>query len=129
MDGGDLVKARDTLARVRPENRRNFRVRRAWALLLTLEGKRPEALEEMDADVLKWGALVAYETSELADFFAVLGDAPKALEWLDAAMRNGDERAEWFRRDPLLVNIRHQPGFHEILASMANRRQQRKGLP
>ena len=62
----------------------------------------------------------------MADFYAVLGDAPKALDWLDAAVRNGDERAAWFRRDPLLASIRNEPRFQNILESIAYRRQQRK---
>jgi hypothetical protein len=40
-------------------------------------------------------------------------------------VRNGDERAEWFQRDPLLENIRHEPRFKQILESIAFRRQSR----
>jgi len=126
MDSGDLVKARQTLGRARPADRQNFRTRRTWAILLALEGKRADALKEMDEEVLKWEALVAYETSEVADFYALLGDPSKALDWLDRAVRNGDERAEWFRRDPLLASVRDHPKFQEILQSIAYRRQQRK---
>jgi hypothetical protein len=79
----------------------------------------------MDAEVLKWEALVAYETSEAADFYAVLGDASSALDWLDRAVRNGDERAAWFRRDPLLASVRHHPRFQQVLQSIEYRRQQR----
>ena len=39
--------------------------------------------------------------------------------------RNGDERVEYFQRDPLLANIRHEPRFKQILDSIAYRRQQR----
>jgi hypothetical protein len=40
-------------------------------------------------------------------------------------MRFGDERAEWFQRDPLLANIRDEPRFKQILESIAFRRQSR----
>ena len=128
MDSGDLVRARQSLERVRPADRQNYRVRRTWAILLALEGKRAAAVKEMDDEVLKWEALVAYETSEAADFYAVLNEPSKALDWLDQAVRSGDERAEWFRRDPLLIQIRDQPRFQQILESITYRRQQRKPL-
>jgi len=54
-----------------------------------------------------------------------MGDADKALEWLDRAIRMGDDREDWLRQDPLLASIRQQPRFQQILASVAYRRQQR----
>jgi hypothetical protein len=54
-----------------------------------------------------------------------MGESAKALEWLDRAVRMGDDREDWFRRDPLLGNIRDHPRFQQILASVAYRRQQR----
>jgi len=41
-------------------------------------------------------------------------------------VRNGDERAAWFRRDPLLEGIREQPRFREIVESIAFRRRSRE---
>jgi tetratricopeptide (TPR) repeat protein len=128
MDSGDLVKARQALDRVRFEDQQSYKVRRTRAILLALEGRRAEALKEMDEEVLKWEALVAYETAEAAEFYAVLGDASKALDWLDRAVRSGDERAEFFRRDPLLANVRSHPRFQQILESIAYRRRQRTPL-
>ena len=46
-------------------------------------------------------------------------------EWLDRAGRIGDDREAWLRRDSLLANLRDQPRFQQILASMAYRRGQR----
>jgi hypothetical protein len=62
-----------------------------------------------------------------AEFYALLGELAKALEWLDRAVRMGDDREEWFRRDSLLANIRDDPHFQQILASVAYRRAQRPG--
>jgi hypothetical protein len=83
----------------------------------------------MDAEVLKYAALVPHLTSRVAEFYATLGDRPKALEWLDAALRGGDERAEWFSRDPLLASIRNESRFRQILDSIATRRQVRAKQP
>jgi len=126
MDGGDLVRARQTLGRGHVGDRQSYRTRRTWAILLALEHHRTEALKEMDEDVLKWEELVAYESSEVSAFYAVLGDTSRALDWLDLAVRKGDERAEWFRRDPLLANIRNHPRFQVIMESIIYRRQRRK---
>ncbi len=65
----------------------------------------------------------------MAEFYAVTGDTSQALAWLERAVSNGDERVEWFRRDPLLANLRNLPRFQQILESTAYRRQQRPPVP
>ena len=79
----------------------------------------------MDPEVEKYAGVHVIMNAEAAAFYAVLGEKEKALEWLDRAVRNGDERLEWFQRDPLLANIRNEPRFKQILKSIAYRRQQR----
>jgi len=66
---------------------------------------------------------------DAAEVYAVLGETDKAIEWLDRAMRRGDDRAAWLRIDPLLANVRQHPRFKQILNSMEFRRQQRIALP
>ena len=95
-----------------------------WALQLALEGKRQDAFREMDRDVLKYGELIFW-ASLVSEFYAVLGEKAKALDWLERAVRVGDERAEWFQRDSLLANVRDEPRFRQILDSIRYRRQQR----
>ena len=125
LDLGDVAKARATLERVRPEDRQNYRVRLALALVLAREGKRVEALREMDPEVEKYAGIHSLMNAQAAAFYATLGEKGKALEWLDRAVRNGDERAEWFQRDPLLAGIRDEPRFKQVLESIVFRRQQR----
>ena len=125
MEAGDSPRARSSLERVPAAQRRNFVVRLAWAVLLAREGKRAEARKEMDEEVLKYAAVVPNFTAMVAEFYASLGDKGKALEWVDRAVRNGDERLEYFQRDPLLANIRNEPRFKQILDSITYRRQQR----
>jgi hypothetical protein len=92
---------------------------------LALEGKTKEALEKMDEESLKYGALAPWSTSVVAEFYAVTGDSQKSLDWLEKAVRNGDERDAWFRRDPLLSNIRELPRFRQIIDSIEFRRKSR----
>jgi serine/threonine protein kinase len=126
MDSGDLQRVRQTLERSRPSDRQNYHIRIAWALLLLLEGKRAEAIREMDDEVLKYAAVCFDETELAVQFYAVLGETAKAIDWLDRAVRNGNEHADWLRRDRYLAGIREQPRFRQILDSIALRRQQRK---
>ena len=79
----------------------------------------------MDEALQTYAGMQIYGPAAAADFYAVMGDAEKALEWLDRAVRLGDDRDEYFRRNPLLVNIRSHPRFQEILDAVAYRRQQR----
>jgi len=122
---GDLKMARQTLERASADYRNNYQYRLALGMQLALERQRGAALKEMDAEVLKYAGMIPHLVSMVAQFYAVLGDTAKALEWLDSALRIGDERAEWFNRDPLLASIRNDPRFKQILDSIALRRQVR----
>ena len=78
----------------------------------------------MDPDLIKYAELVGFALYA-AELYAVVGDTSKALDFLDRDVRAGDERAEWFARDPLLASIREEPRFLEILDSIRSRRAQR----
>ncbi len=124
MTLGDLPKARQTLERARSLQPGNYMVRLMWALQLALEGRRQQARLELDQEVLKWGEL-PFGALIVAEIYATLGDKVRSLDWLDRAVRAGDERAEWFQRDPLLATIRDEPRFRQILESIRYRRKQR----
>jgi serine/threonine protein kinase/Tfp pilus assembly protein PilF len=125
IDRNDIPEARRTLENLSPDEQQNFAVRLTWALVLALEGKTKEALEKMDEECLKYGALSSYATSWVAEFYAITGDSQKSLDWLERAVRNGDERDAWFRRDPLLAKIRDLPRFQQIIDSIDFRRKSR----
>jgi serine/threonine protein kinase/Tfp pilus assembly protein PilF len=125
IDRNDLPNARRALENLSPDDQRGFEIKLAWALLLALEGKTKEALEKMDEESLKYGALAPWSTSVVAEFYAVMGDSQKSLDWLEKAVRNGDERDAWFRRDPLLSKVRDLPRFQQIIDSIEFRRKTR----
>jgi hypothetical protein len=91
------------------------------ALLSALEGKHAEGFEKWTAGCRRMQEPRSLEPCRIA----VMGNADKALEWLDRAVRISDDREDWLRRDPLLGSIRQHPRFQQILASAAYRRQQR----
>jgi tetratricopeptide (TPR) repeat protein len=129
LEAGDLIKARATLERGRRGDRKRYVTRLAWALLQALEGRKKEAVKEIDSELTKYSQVYVYATLPMAEFYAIMGDTSQALAWLERAVRNGDERVEWFARDPLLANLRYLPQFQEILDSTAYRRQQRPPVP
>ena len=81
----------------------------------------------MDEETLKWADANFFLTLHAAEFYAVLGDTSKAIDWLDRAVRKGDERVDWFRKNPRLASIRNDPGFQRIIDSIQARRKQRQG--
>jgi len=124
MDAGDLAQARTSLEHARSLLPKNFLIRQTWALLLALEGKREEALQEMDDEVLKYSDATFVSTLVAAEVYAVLGETGKSLDWLEKTVRNGAGRAAWFRLDPQLARIRQEPRFQQILESIAYRQKQ-----
>ncbi len=121
LTAGQAAKARETLERVGVEDLKNYRVRLMRALVYAGEGKTEEARRELDAEVLKafqYGSVVL----TVAECYALLGDKAQALEWLERAVRAGDDRAAWFERDPLLAAVRNEPRFRQIVESIRNRK-------
>jgi tetratricopeptide (TPR) repeat protein len=127
VDAGDLARARQTLDRARADDRQNYGLRQQRALLLALEGNKREAAQEMDEGLRTYAGMQIFGPASAAEFYAVMGDADTALEWLDRAVRMGDLREEYLRRNPLLTSLRTQPRFRQILDAVAYRRQQREG--
>jgi tetratricopeptide (TPR) repeat protein len=124
VDSDDFQKALQTLERARPEDRENYLLRIERAILRAREGRSDEALREMDMDVQKYAEINPLLTVRIAGFYSVMKEPDKALQWLDKAVRLGDDRENLFRRDPLMAGIRTTPRFEAVVALVANRRQQ-----
>ena len=99
MDAKNLALARKTLERIQPAERQNYEGRLLWALLLALEGKRAEARKNADDATLQYAGIAPFSTLLAAEYFSLCGETAEAFDWLEKAVRNGDERDEWFQRD------------------------------
>jgi len=126
MYAGNWVAAREAIQAVGQRSRETYPVRAVRALLLAHDGKPAAADKELSEDTLKFFALAPFFTLQATEYFAVRGQPEKALEWLDRSVRMGDERAEWFQRNPHLKNIRNHPRFAQIVESVKFRRQAQK---
>ena len=116
--------ARMVLHRVRPEDRQNYHIRMAILMLSALEGSREEAEQGIDDELLRFAGANALRAFEAVELYSLLGRSAKALEWLDRTLRGGDERIDWFHRDPLLASIQNDARFTRMLASVERRRAQ-----
>jgi Tfp pilus assembly protein PilF len=128
LEAKELKPARAILETLPAGDRKNYEIKLNWALLLVLEGKKTDALREMDVDTMKYASLAFWSTSVAAEVFALMGNPSQALDFLEMAARNGDERDDWFRRDPFLASVRDLPKFKQIIRSIADRRRQRGGV-
>ena len=125
IDAREVRRARETLEQARKEDRQNYILRQQWALLLAVEGKTAEATREMDAGLQAYAGMQIFGPASAAEFYAVIGAAETALEWLERAVQMGDDREEYLRRSPLLSTLRAHRRFQQILESVAYRRKQR----
>jgi tetratricopeptide (TPR) repeat protein len=123
LAAGKEREARSRVEEIPREHRSNFRVRLVEALLLAREGRREDALHAMDEAVEKFADIALFAAVQVAEVYATLGRRDEALDWLDRAVRGGDERVEWFRRDPFLAGVRDDPRLGEIVSSVEARRE------
>jgi hypothetical protein len=96
--------------------------RQAWALLLAVEGKTQEAKAAMDPETLKFASLHFQSTLQTAEYYAVLGDPASAIQWVRLAVGLGDERVDWFRKNPRLASLQKDPEFLRIVENIEGRR-------
>jgi tetratricopeptide (TPR) repeat protein len=115
---GDTAAARKLLVGIGAATHANFQVRIVWALLLAREGRGDEAVAALDPEALKFGDLGMFAPAQVAEVYALSGRTDDALDWLDRAVRAGDERSAWFRRDVFLGNIQQLPRFGLILEAI-----------
>ncbi|MCU1263240.1 MAG: Serine/threonine protein kinase [Bryobacterales bacterium] len=117
-----LAEAQSVLDQVHLVDSGNYHIRMSRALLTALQSRHEPASMAIDDELLRFAGANALRTFDAVELFSVAGQTAKALEWLDRTVRNGDERIDWFQRDPLLSTIHEDPRFKRIIESLAHRR-------
>jgi TolB-like protein/DNA-binding winged helix-turn-helix (wHTH) protein len=108
---GDFERAR-TSCEIRPDH---WFTQQCLAVTYDKLGRHPDA-ESMLAKVkASLGDAGAYEYAEV---YAQWGNTPKALEWLDTAMRLRNPALEIFKADPLMDPLRQEPRFQAVMREL-----------
>ena len=74
-------------------------------------GRRTDAESMVAKTTASQGDAAAYQ---YATIYAQWGNTPKALEWLDTAMRLRDSGLEMLKTEPLMYPLRKEPRFQAI---------------
>jgi tetratricopeptide (TPR) repeat protein len=85
------------------------------AVIYNKIGRHADAEAELAAFKSAVGDTAAYQ---YAAIYAQWGNGPKALEWLDAALRLRDPGVEDLKTDPLMDPIRQEPRFQAVLREL-----------
>jgi serine/threonine protein kinase len=125
IDNGEADKARDLLEANRKAFADNYAWRQALGSTLAAQGLRDQALAALDETTLRMASALFMWTLPTAEAYARLGDTERALEWIERAVRNGDERTSWLRRSPAFAAVRETPAFARIVDSVEARRRAR----
>jgi TolB-like protein/tetratricopeptide (TPR) repeat protein len=103
-------------ARTSCENERAY-AGNQWCLSVTYDklGRHADAEGEIAKLKAFFGDVMAYQ---YATFYAQRGDKPKALEWLETALRLRDAGLESLRTDSLMDPIRQEPRFQAVMRQL-----------
>jgi TolB-like protein len=103
-------------ARTSCENERDY-AGNQWCLSVTYDklGRHADAEAELSKLKASFGDVMAYQ---YATFYAQRGDKPKALEWLETALRLRDAGLESLKTDSLMDPIRQEPRFQAVMREL-----------
>jgi TolB-like protein/tetratricopeptide (TPR) repeat protein len=103
-------------ARTSCENERDY-AGNQWCLSVTYDklGRHADAEGEISKLTASYGDVMAYQ---YAAFYAQRGDSPKALGWLETALRLRDAGLESLKTDSLMDPIRQEPRFQAVMREL-----------
>jgi hypothetical protein len=80
-------------------------------------------LREVEDKILDRGVTDAEGIYKVAQAYAVLGDKAAALHLFQQTIQGGFFCYPYFQSDPLLANIRQEPGFVKVMEAARRRSQ------
>lgn len=112
---GEVERAINTMRDVLAENPHLEGMRPILAILLASQGKIEDAREQ----VTERARQMAYADHDMAYWtasaYALLGERDLAFEWLERAVKLGNENIGWFERDNNLDSLRDDPRFAALM--------------
>jgi serine/threonine-protein kinase len=111
---GEVEAARRILEQMLERHPKMDGIRPILAVCLSAQGKQHEAEEQLTPRVLAAAAADHDIAYWLASAYALQGKKEEALEWLENAIKLGNENYLWFRRDPNLISLHDDERFREL---------------
>jgi tetratricopeptide (TPR) repeat protein len=87
-------------------------------MYLAKAGKLDDARAQLTAGAEKAADADHDSAAWTASAYALLGDKDKALDWLEHAIKLGNENRPWFETDFTLESLRNEPRFLDLMESI-----------
>ncbi|MGI8732693.1 MAG: protein kinase domain-containing protein [Pyrinomonadaceae bacterium] len=101
-------------------------IRPILAICLSAQGKHTEANEQLTKKVRQVAAADHDISNWLAAAYLLQGRQVEALNWLETAIRLGNENVAWFESDPNWADLREDPRFLKLMDGIKQARQERE---
>jgi serine/threonine-protein kinase len=124
---GEVGSATELLQSVLESHPKMDGIRPILATCLAAAGKTEEAWAQLTDRVREVAAADHDIAYWLGSAFALLGDKEQALEWLDAAIKLGNENYLWFQSDPNWASLHDEPRFRDLTTRVADEQRKRRG--
>lgn len=98
-------------------------IRPILAICLSAQGKHTEATEQLTKKVRQAAAADHDISNWLAAAYLLQGKQVEALNWLETAIRLGNENVAWFESDPNWADLRADPRFLKLMEGIRQPRQ------
>ena len=95
------------------------------AICLSAQGKHTEANEQLTKKVRQVAGADHDISNWLAAAYLLQGRQVEALNWLETAIRLGNENVEWFESDPNWADLRDDPRFLKLMEGIKQGRRER----
>lgn len=115
---GDVDSAADLMQQVLQQHPNMHGVRPVLAMCLSGQGKHEAAASAITEQAQEAAAADHDIAYWLASAYALAGKRAEALEWLERAIKLGNENREWFERDRNWAGFHDDPGFQKLMNSI-----------
>lgn len=119
---GEVDAAERILQQVLREHPQIDGIRPILAICLSAQGRHTEASEQLTKKVRQVAAADHDISNWLAAAYLLQGKQVEALNWLETAIRLGNENYPWFESDPNWADLREDPRFLKLMEGIKTTR-------
>ncbi len=115
---GNVDEAIELIKGVLEDNPRMDGIRPMYAIYLAYKGDRDEAYAQLSEEAKSLSKADHDMAFWMCSSYALLGEKDEAIDWLERAVRLGNENKPWFEKDKTLDSIRDDERFIALLKSI-----------